>query len=422
MRRVFIYTLIYNFLYLVLFPFILIYVFYGAIKNGKYRKGWKEKLTIEVPERVEGKVLWVHAVSVGETILIVPIVAKIKEIVGEKVKIYFSTTTYTGNKVAKERLASCVERVFYFPIDFYPFVYRLFSKLNPDVIMVVETEIWPSLLYEAARKKKRVYLVNGRISDRSFGRYLMLSFFFKPFLNFYKRAFVRSLSDKVRLMVLGMDEGRITVTGNLKYYSTLIQASNVRSAIVRDELMIDEKEKIVIFGSTHPGEEEIVVWVIKELVKRGYKVIVAPRHPERAMEVFNLIAGAELEVSLRSKGAFKGDVLVVDTIGELLKLYSISKFAVIGGTFVPVGGHNPLEPLCFSVPVIMGPYYNNFRDIVEYMKDFIYIVDSPLEILETVERLSDKPVDWTKLLERLSSIANNVNLVIQEIVEDLLEE
>jgi 3-deoxy-D-manno-octulosonic-acid transferase len=186
--------------------------------------------------------------------------------------------------------------------------------------------------------------------------------------------------------------------------------------------MIDEKEKIVIFGSTHPGEEEIVVWVIKELVKRGYKVIVAPRHPERAMEVFNLIAGAELEVSLRSKGAFKGDVLVVDTIGELLKLYSISKFAVIGGTFVPVGGHNPLEPLCFSVPVIMGPYYNNFRDIVEYMKDFIYIVDSPLEILETVERLSDKPVDWTKLLERLSSIANNVNLVIQEIVEDLLEE
>ncbi len=423
MRREEILIILYNLLYLILAPFLVLFVLVKALRNEKYRRGWLEKLAIRLPEVEGDNNLWIHAVSVGETLLIAPIVVRLREILGSRVKIFFSTTTSTGMKVAKDRLSSYVDGFFYFPIDFYPFVLRVMRRIRPRVTIIVETEIWPSILYVAHKEGFKVYMVNGRISDRSFGGYLLFSFFFEPFLNLYERAFVRSSVDKVRLSSIGLRPDKIQVTGNLKYYSTLVQASLVDPTSLRRELDLDFSERVIVFGSTHPGEEEMFLKPISKLVGKGYKVVLAPRHPERVDEVLRLMESEGLKVWLRSKGGFKGDVLIVDTVGELMRFYSISNVAIVGGSFVPVGGHNPLEPLCFGVPVIIGPYYHNFEDIVDYLKEHIVIYRNGVEgLVETIEDLSRREIPVDSLRAKLSAIAKGVDLVIEEIVKNYLED
>lgn len=407
---------LYNVLYILLAPVIVLYVLYRAVREERYRVGWLEKLAVKLPDESKANVLWVHAVSVGETLLVAPLVERIKETFGEGVSIYFSTTTYTGREVAEKKLARYVSHFFYFPIDFYPFILRVINRIKPKAIMIVETEIWPSLLYCAFQKEIPVYMVNGRISDRSFGRYLVFSGFFKHFLQVYKKAFVRSLTDKVRLTTLGMNESSIVVTGNLKYYSTFVQARKIDPESVRRELGLGT-ERIIVFGSTHSGEEEIFADVVKRLIADGFKVIVVPRHPERAIEVANMFLSRGLEVSLMSQCRWCASLIVVDTIGKLMSLYSIASVSVIGGSFVPKGGHNPLEPLVFGVPVIIGPYYSNFEDVVSYLRDFIVVVEDYKDVYRKISELAGSKIDRGVLEEKLKSFLNGPILIIEELAK-----
>ena len=410
----------YNFFYpvgaLLFSPFLA----YKIVTSEKYRTGLREKLSFKLPRH--SFCVWIHAVSVGETLAVVPLVEEIKEKLG--LSICFSTTTNTGMEVAKSKLSGVVDDFFYFPLDFYPVVKRVVDVVNPQAVLIVETEIWPSLLYICHKKGIPVFMVNGRISDASFSGYSKISWFISPFLKYYSKFFMKSPRDAARIITLGAPEDKVVVTGNIKFASVYKRALSVESEFVRREFGLSPKEQLFTAGSVHPGEEEKVVGVYLKLKNDfpSLKLLLAPRHPERRQEVVDIVRGSGLSFRLRSEGGtFEGcNVLILDTVGELFSLYSISNVVFIGGSLVNVGGHNPLEALVFGRPVIMGPYHHNFTDIVNEVREGIIVVRTENEFYEKAHSILSGRL--TFYLDNIMKIFNLSLNTIEIILENLERE
>jgi 3-deoxy-D-manno-octulosonic-acid transferase len=363
--------------------------------SGKYREGLTERLGI-VPRRLHPRldgrnVVWVHAVSVGEVLaasrLIEELAARLAESGGQRTedgwRVMISTTTRTGQALARQRFGE--ERVFYFPLDLGWAVRAWLRALQPRMLVLVETEFWPRMLVECRRRKIPVAVVNARISDRSWPRYRRLAWMWRRLLSNLAVVLAQSELDAERLKALGA--ANVSVAGNLKYDVRAAATSGI-TQLLRDSLA--PGVRVLVCGSTLAGEEELLLDALPE----GAVTILAPRHPERFGDVADLLKKRGAQWVRRSQWEQSpeklaaGTVFLLDSIGELASIYSLANAALIGGSLVPSGGHNPLEAAQFGVPILMGLSYENFRPVVEKLRehDAIRIVGAN-ELRETLAKL-----------------------------------
>jgi 3-deoxy-D-manno-octulosonic-acid transferase len=311
---------------------------------------------------------WIHAVSVGEAATAVPLVEAITRR-WPQLGIVMTTVTPTGARIVADRLAGrAVHR--YFPIDLPGPVRRALDAVNPRFFLCMETELWPNLLRGLAARGVPSMIANGRISDRSFRRYRLVRFFTARMLAHVRVLAMQSEEDARRIIALGARPERVVVTGNIK--NDLIPPEGGGEALWQRLLGLDDGEPVWVAGSTHRGEEAIVLDVYLRLRARvpTLALVLAPRHPERVAEVERLVRERGLQPVRRSglpKSQARGAVIIVDTVGELAQIYRVASVVFVGGSLAPTGGHNMLEPALLRKPVLFGPHTTNFRESAELL-------------------------------------------------------
>ena len=338
------------------------YWLFRMATSGKYREGLSERLGF-VPRRirVSGRVIWVHAVSVGEVLAATRLIEELDA--GSGCEVMISTTTRTGQRLARERFGE--DRVFYFPLDLAFAVRAYLRALRPRMFVLLETEFWPRMLVECRRAGVPVVVVNARVSDRSWPRYRRLSFIWRRLLNGFAVVLAQSELDAQRLTALGASNVR--AGGNLKYDIRIARPAPI-TEVLRSHLPAGAK--VVVSGSTLANEEQLVA----DSLPPNVITIFAPRHPERFDEAAATLAARGLRFVRRSQWINSpeplspGTFFLLDSIGELASVYSLANVAIVGGGFFVTGGHNPLEPAQFGVPIVLGPHYENFRGIVESLR------------------------------------------------------
>src|SRR5579863_989300 len=346
----------------------------------KYREGLMERLG-RIPKRldpllelaVDRPLIWLHAVSVGEVLAVTRLVKELESALPNHLLVV-STTTRTGQALAREHFGS--NRVFYCPLDLPWAVRAYLNALQPTLLILAETEFWPNLLHGCFSREIPVAVVNARISDRSWPRYRRLRVFWRPLLSRLSRVLAQSQIDADRLLALGCDPDCVSVVGNLKFDVRAAQESDATRLLKS----LSTGLRFVVAGSTLEGEESALLDAWPRLIADDSQLVLvlAPRHPERFGAVAALLdkAGAlstrrsswtaESSASRFAPRALRpGEIVLLDTIGELASVYSLASVAFVGGSLVPAGGHNPLEPAQFGVPIVIGPHYANFRAITE---------------------------------------------------------
>lgn len=381
-----IYNIVLIFLSIFLSPIILL----AFLIKPKLRAGFWQKLGFYKKINNKKQSILFHAVSVGEINAIESLVKKTK-LEFPQYNIVITTVTKTGQQVAENKFKNIADVIIYFPYDFKFSVKALINNLNPKIVVIAETEIWPTFCKEVNKKNIPLILVNGRISPNSYKGYKKLKFFFKNILNNFTLILVQTKDDRDRIINIGALCCKVKVMGNLKFdLASVLDKTEIKE--LKKSLKI-EKFKVIIAGSTHKGEDEIILNAYKRLKKeiKNLKLIIAPRHPERNPQVLKLICETGFKIGLRSKHSnFKNtDIILVDTMGELSKLYSIADIAFIGGSFSATGGHNPLEAAIYGIPVISGPDIFNFKDIYNLMTatQAAYIVNDMCELFEKMRKL-----------------------------------
>ncbi len=342
----------------------------------KYREGLRERLG-RVPKRLlvgaenaERLLIWIHAVSVGEVLAITRLVKTLDAALPE-CAVVVSTTTRTGQALARERFGE--ERVFYAPLDLPWAVRAYLHTLKPSLLVLAETEFWPNLLESCFRRGIPVAVVNARVSDRSWPRYRALRRLWRPILAQLASVQAQSETDAERLIAIGCTAARVSVAGNLKFdvrAAKGAEATRMLKALATDL-------RLVVAGSTLEGEESALLEAWPKLLAADphLAMVLAPRHPERFAAVAALIERSGRQSVRRSNWNAQpveplrpGAIVLLDTIGELASVYSLADVAIVGGSLVPAGGHNPLEPAQFGVPIVMGPHYANFVAITESLR------------------------------------------------------
>ena len=339
-------------------------------RSGKYRAGLGERFGL-VPARVrtgeKRPTIWVHAVSVGELLAIGGLIQLLRE-QNPKYRIVISTTTATGQKLAREKYGE--SDVFYFPLDFAFAIRPYLNALRPELVVVAETEFWPNFFRLATASRARVVVVNARISDRSFPRYRRLKGLLRPVLHHVDRFLAQSDVDRGRLVEIGAAPERVLVSGNLKFD---IKPPKASALIGQLQVAIKDSQAspVIVAGSTVEGEEPLVLEAFRRVLKwyPNAALILAPRHPERWPAVVELLRASGLPWWRRTEWgadtAIAGGIFLLDSIGELAALYHLATVAFVGGSLAARGGHNILEPAHYGVPIVVGPHNENFRDIVE---------------------------------------------------------
>ncbi len=361
----FFYTLLLGLAMLLTSPYWL----YQALRHGKYHAGFLERLG-RVPARLARKanlqpVIWVHAVSLGEVLAVSGLIGSMR-CRFPKHRVLVTTTTDTGQFVARTRFGE--DNVFYFPMDF-PFAIRSYLRtLQPELIVLAETEFWPNFLRLAHASGAKVAVVNARISDRSWPSYRRFRFLLKTMLAQVDLFLAQTQQDCDRLQALGAPAGRLQVTGNLKFDIAQTSAPAILETL-RDSLASENAGPVLVCGSTLEGEEPLLLAAFHRVRQEHTRavMILAPRHPERFSEVANLVAASGLPIVRRSRWqreSLAGGVLLLDSIGELAALYVLADIAFVGGSLIPRGGHNIIEPALHGVAIVVGPHTENFRDVV----------------------------------------------------------
>lgn len=360
--------LIYSFALAVALALYLPYYAFRMKVLKKDRVHLRERLALGLAPRPEGReAVWIHAVSVGEVISLQHLVRELKRRHPEW-DIVFSTLTHTGIKVAREKLVDA-DRIFFVPLDFRRVIRRVFRAVRPGALVLAESEFWPNLVGEAADRGLKVLLVNGRISEHTFKVYEDIRPIARRILGNVDRFLVQTDEDRERLDRLGIDPGKIEVAGNLKSEVRLPAFSDGELADLERSLGLRGGEKVVVAGSTRKGEEERLLKAFAEARKErpGLRFVVAPRHIERAGEIERAASGTGFTVVRRTQARPDDpwDVLVLDTIGELARVYALSDAAFVGGSLVDWGGHNILEPAYYGKPVFFGPHMQNFARLAD---------------------------------------------------------
>ncbi len=393
---------------IVFFIFVILYLPYFIIKR-KWHDGllmrfgcFSENLKIRLSQR---KNIWIHAVSVGEVLAVSGLVKELrKSFPGHR--IVFSTTTKTGHALAAAKLSKD-DVLIWSPLDFSFAVNAFVRCIKPELYIVAETEIWPNLWTALKKKNVSIVVVNGRISDGTFGRYKKIKFILNSIIKNVRFFCVQSQPDQERVKVLGAKPERVRVVGNVKFdgIPNLDKISDEKS-------LFGNGTSLFIAGSTHPGEEQIVLEVFERIRSKfpDLRLVIAPRHVERSQEIVNIIelkGLVPIKFSENNSGSLAQEyVIVVDTIGHLRGLYSLARIVFVGKSLVGKGGQNIIEPASFGKPVLVGPNTQNFRDVVDlFLKDNAIIqVHDEKEFFAKVDELLSNP----KNMERIGACAKRV--------------
>ncbi|MEI7474245.1 MAG: 3-deoxy-D-manno-octulosonic acid transferase [bacterium] len=360
----FLYNVTLIILALILSPIIM---FLFALK-AKLRAGFFEKIGFYGKKRLKDKSIWIHAVSVGEVNAIENFFKRLKQEFPEY-KLVLTTVTRTGQAVANAKLSQYADIIAYFPYDFAFSVNFAIKAFNPALAIVAETEIWPMFSHKISKNNIPLMIVNGRISPNSHKGYKKAKFFFREIFKNYRLILTQSDGDKDRIIDIGANLDITKTMGNLKFdIKSPLDAEQLIS--LKNSLYL-ENQQVLIAGSTHKGEDEIVLASYSSLKKEypDLKLLLAPRHPERHSQVFKLVEESGFSYgSRKASNTFKDkDIIVIDTMGELGKMYALATISFIGGSFSGTGGHNPLESAIFGIPVVSGPTVFNFKDIYKLM-------------------------------------------------------
>jgi 3-deoxy-D-manno-octulosonic-acid transferase len=354
--------------FLVLLPRFLL----DAFRHGKYVAGFRERFGWLAPlPRGGAPVVWIHCVSVGETQAARPLVQGLRRRFPE-FQVAISTTTLTGQNLAREIFRDETVRVFYFPFDWRWVVRRSLKAIHPNVVLIMETELWPGFLRECQAQQIPVALVNGRLSEQSCRRYRLIKPFIRRVLSAISMAVMQSERDAARLASLGMNADKLLVSGNLKFDAGTLPADDALSREFRERFQLDGNEPLVLAASTHDPEEVILLNTFRQVLVRSAnkpRLMIAPRHPERFAEVADFLKASGLRWVRRTAPPKTSDgdaeVILLDSIGELHSAYSLATIVFVGGSLARTGGHNILEPAAVGAAVITGPHTYNFQFIVE---------------------------------------------------------
>ncbi len=381
----FLYTLIYTAVIFVILPYQL------SRRPRGLRKVWlREKFFINNKRHKTDRKpsIWIHSVSVGETVAATPLVNELLRIYPEYL-IILTTMTDTGRDIAIKRFSSSERvRIMYMPFDLRMIINRFLETFDVRLFITLETELWPNTFIASSEKGIPVFIVNGRISERSFRGYKRAGFFMKYIFESVTLFMMSSEIDKERLFRLGVPKEKVFVTGNIKFDIPHIPAPGIK---------VNTRRKILVIASTHDDEERIIIDSINEMIRnREVFIILAPRHPERFAEVEKLLNDMGLSFIRRTEihdhlnvDEDGMDIMLLNTIGELASFYSLSDIVIMGGSFVPKGGHNILEPAYWSKPVISGPYMHNFPLTQEFFREGGAIMTDSGNLYLTLRRLID---------------------------------
>jgi 3-deoxy-D-manno-octulosonic-acid transferase len=349
------------------------YWIFQMARHGKYRAGLAERLgrvpaRLRLPTAAE-PAIWVHAVSVGEVLAVAGLVEELQRRFPRH-RIFVSTTTDTGQALARKRFGEA--NVFYFPMDFAFAIRGYLRALQPRLVIIAETEFWPNFLRLAHASGARIAVVNARISDRSLPRYRRWRGLLRGVLDHVDLLLAQTTEDAARLREIGATEERVRVAGNLKF-DIPVPAAPAVVAMLRKSLAATEARPVLVCGSTVDGEEPLLLKAFENVLVPHPRamMVLAPRHPERFAVVAALLEQMSIRFSRRSVWNGEdlgGGVLLLDTIGELAALYALADIAFVGGSLVPRGGHNILEPAQRGVPIVVGQHTENFRDIVSLFR------------------------------------------------------
>ena len=371
--------ILYNIILFAAAIIILPYFLLKIIFTGKYRKSLVQKLGGRqekiLADFKDGPRVWIHAVSVGEVTAAAPIIASLK-IKRPEVQIIFSTSTETGQEMARKFIKGA-DAFIYFPLDILYIVRKMIKLAKPDVFVLVETELWPNFLRVCESRRIKTLMVNGRISPRSYRRYRLTNIFWKRVLCNLDFAGMISEVDAERLKDIGMDSAKIKVLGNAKYDGLAAMVSPALREEITRRFNARENERFFVAGSTHEGEEKIVIDVYQEILKRypDFKLIIVPRHIERTNDVLGILKQANLNdvimLSDINNGRQRKDerIIVVDVIGELFKVYSLATIVYCGGSLVPKGGQNILEAAAWGKVIFYGPSMEDFSQEKALLED-----------------------------------------------------
>jgi 3-deoxy-D-manno-octulosonic-acid transferase len=366
------------------------------VRHGKYRAGLRQRLG-RVPSRLARNsghpVIWAHAVSVGEVLAISGLVVELKRAFPRH-RVLVSTTTATGQELAQSRFGE--DCVFYFPLDFAFAIKPYLRRLRPELVVIAETEFWPNFLRLAHAGGARIAVVNARISDRSFPRYRRWRKVLRRVLRPVDVFLAQTEEDRQRLLAIGASADRVQVSGNLKF-DVSMPAPPPIVASLRSAFLQARAQPVVVCGSTVEGEEKLLLDAFGSVLEKFPRAILvlAPRHPERFEGVGQLLEKAASPFWRRSTWAGEplgGGVLLLDSIGELGSIYALADLAFVGGSLVPRGGHNIVEPAQHGIPILVGPYTENFRDIVRAFQAnrAVRVVEAAELSLALIELASDE--------------------------------
>ncbi|WP_339138284.1 MAG: 3-deoxy-D-manno-octulosonic acid transferase [Candidatus Electrothrix sp. GW3-4] len=377
----FIYNLLFTISWVILLPLLLLVV----LSRAKYRGRTLERLGLTIgkvqtnlakvtQEAVKSPVIWIHALSVGEVTSALPLVKALRKDMAEAV-IILTVATSNGKKIAENLLAPYVQLILSGPFDLRFAVQRYITAFRPDIFLQVETDFWPNWLALLQKHGIPTMLVNGRISERSFLAYQRFAFFFRPMFRSFDLLSMQTEEDCRKMTVLGVPADKIISLGNLKY--DMERTAETEKESVFPELA-GEGRLVWVCGSTHPGEEELLFAAFAQLLARRditkdineqLFLVLAPRDINRGQELVDMAGDLGLEAGRRSCRENKGQVLILDTLGELAFCYSQAQLAFVGGSLVNQGGHNPIEPAIHGVPVLFGPHMEDFSEIVRELLD-----------------------------------------------------
>lgn len=359
--------LLYNILQLIFIPVFSPLLLVAALLIPRYRGriisrlGFNLKNNLSNPPATE-KTIWIHALSVGEVTSAKPLIHGLRKN-HPSARIVLTVSTQSGEVIAKKLLSDLVDHIVPSPLDFLPVTVLFYARIKPHLFILVETDFWPNILLYLQYKKVPAVLVNGRVSEKSLTKYKRFGFFFRPIFHSFNYLCMQTKLDVTNMISMGIDKEKANVLGNLKFDT---QADTVHQDPSSISNLLPENRLIITAGSTHQGEEGILFDVVKEL-RTDYPallLILAPRNPGRAGEISELARQRGLSIVLRSQNRLAtSDILLIDTIGELVSFYALSDIAFLGGSLVNKGGHNPIEPAILGKPVLFGPHMEDFHEI-----------------------------------------------------------
>jgi len=389
----------------------------------KYAASFRQRFGNLPAFDAEGKsVCWLHCVSVGETNAARPLVRELKKNFPEY-KLVISSTTLTGQTLAREIFAEDAELIFYFPFDWKFSVRRALRRINPTVVLLMETEIWFNFVREAGKFGAKVVVVNGRLSEKSASRYALIPKTMQHVLHYFDLALMQGQKDANRLTNLGIRSPKVKVTGNIKFDQADGETESDLTKEFRQRFAVSKDAPLIVAASTHAPEESLVLDAFKSVYKNAAteklpRLLIAPRHPERFAEVAQIIKSTGFdwarrgeEPSTRDKNA---EIILLDSIGELRAIYPLAEIVFVGGSLIPHGGQNILEPAAARKAIVSGFYTMNFEAIVKELLSQNALIQLPkLAPKDVSAKLAETLAELVNNLERRDKLAANAFRVLQ---------